>query len=106
MKMWKHEEMEACERQVRLWLEKRRIPQQRHENLQPSLKDVLRNLVCVPTRPTTYNQRRDLYQKLRLPESIAGRDSIDPVDFMPDEELRKFFSPLTPGESLPDLYKY
>ncbi|GAI08926.1 unnamed protein product, partial [marine sediment metagenome] len=46
-------------------------------------------------------------RKLCLPESmVAGRNSIDPLDFMPDEELKKFFMPLTPGERLPDLYKY
>jgi len=109
MKMSKHGDMEAIERQIRLWLEKRGIPQQRYENLQPFDKDVLHNLVCTPTHPTTYNQRRDLYRKLCLPESmVAGRNSIDPLDFIPDEELRKFFSPLplTPGEKLPDLYKY
>jgi len=106
MKMSKHEDMEALERQIRPWLEKRRIPRQRYENLQPFDKDMLQKMVCMPTRPTTYNQRRDLYQKLCLPESIAGRESIDPVDFMPDEELRKFFSPLTPSERLSDLYKY
>jgi len=107
MKVSKREGMEALEGQIRLWLEKRIIPQQRYMNLPPSDKDVLQNLVCTPTHPTTYNQRRDLYRKLCLPESmVAGRNSIDPLDFMPDEELKKFFMPLTPGERLPDLYKY
>ena len=107
MKMSKHGAVEAFERQVRPWLEKRRIPQQRYENLQPFDKDVLHNLVCTPTHPTTYNQRRDLYQKLCLTEMIARKGPVD-GDYLipPDDELRKFFSPLTPAEKLLDLYKY
>ena len=103
--MRKHEDNEALERQVCRWLEKKVIPYQRYRNLPPHNKEVLRNLVCEPTGLTTYDERKDLYKKLCLSD-IVGRKSIDPVDFMPDEELRRFFSPLTPSESLSYLEKF
>ena len=103
--MMKREDMEALERQVRPWLEKMGIPYESYRNLSASDKGVLHNLVCTPTHPTTYAQRKDLYKRLCLPD-IAGRESIDPVDFMPDDKLQEFFSPLTPSERLPYLYKF
>ena len=106
MRMLKHEDMEAVDWQVSVWLEKRGIPHQSYRNLPTSDKVVLRNLVCMPSQPTTYNQRRDLYRRLCLPGGVAGRESSDSVEPMPDEERRRFFSPLTPGERLPNLYKY
>ena len=107
MRMSEHEGTENCEQEVRLWLEKKGIPYERYMNLSAFNKIVLRNQVCKPTRPTTHAQRRELYKKLFLPDRIiAGRKSIDPLDFVPDEELKKVFSPLTPGEKLPYLYKF
>ena len=107
MRMSEHKDMKTPERQVRLWLEKREIPLERYRNLTSSAKVVLHNLVCIPTHTTTYTQRKDLYGKLCLPESIiAGRKSIDPTDFMPDEELKKFFTPVPPSETLSYLEKF
>ena len=103
--MTKHEVNEAFEQQACRWLEKKGIPYQRYKNLPDYYKVVLHNLVCIPTHTTTYDQRKNLYKKLCLSD-IAGRESIDPADFMPDEELRKFFSPLTPSGRLHDLEKY
>ena len=96
---------EKREREVRQWLEKKGIPYQRYRNLSNHFKDVLRSQICIPTRTTSPLQRRELYKKLCLPD-IAGRDSIDPVQFMPDEEREKFFSPLTPSEKLHYLEKF
>lgn len=91
--------------EVGLWLMKKVIPYQRYDNLSAYLKGVLRNLVCIPTRPTTARERKDLYKNICLLD-MAGRDSIDPLDFMPDEELGKFFTPLAPSETLSDWEKY
>jgi len=104
--MMKSEDMKALERQIRPWLEKMGIPQQNYRNLPPSYQDLLHDLICTQTHRPSPRERRDLYRKLCLPESVAGRDSADPVDFMTDEELQKFFSPLTPGERLPYLSKF
>ncbi len=100
MKTSKHEDMEALERQVNPWLMKKGIPYQRYDNLSAYLKVVLRNLVCIPTRLTTYTERVDLWKKLCLPDILRG--GIDLDDFVPpDEQLQEFFSPLTPSETLP-----
>ena len=90
--------------EVGSWLMKKGIPYQRYDNLSAYLKDVLRNLVCIPTRTTTYRERKDLYKELCLPD--IARD-MNPDDFVPpDEEVKKFFSPLPPSERLPYLYKF
>jgi len=103
--MMRRKDDETPEREVSLWLEKNGISLQRYLRLQPWEKKVLRNRICVPTRPTSYSQLKDLYKKLCLPD-IAGRESIDPVDFMPPEELEKFFTPLAPSETLSYLEKF
>ena len=97
--MLRRKDDETLEREASLWLEKKGIPYQRYRNLPTHNKVVLRNRLCVPTRPTSYSQLKDLYKKLCLPD-ITGRESIDPVDFMPDKELEKFFTPLDPSETL------
>jgi len=104
--MLRHKDDETLEREVSPWLEKKGIPYQRYRNLPAHNKVVLRNLICIPPHPTTYSQRKDLYKKLCLPDIVAGKDSIDPVDFMPDEKLRKFFTPLAPSETLSYLEKF
>lgn len=103
--MTRRKEDEKREREVRRWLEKKRIPYQRYRNLPTHLKVVLHNLICIPTRTTSSHQRRELYKELCLPDT-GGRDSINPVDFMPDEELEKFFTPLAPSETLSYLEKF
>jgi len=99
MQTEKHEGEEILEQQVRLWMDKNGIPYQRYWNLSNHYKVVLHNLVCIPTRPTTHHQRRELYEKLCLPD-LAGKHAIDPVDFMPDEKRQEFFMPVPPSEDL------
>lgn len=105
MKLSGYEEMDRFEQEVRQWLERRGISFQSYETLPIQNKIVLRNLVCTSTQPTTDRQRRELYRKLCL-SGIAGRESIDPTDFMPDKELNKFFSPLSPSEKLSYFEKF
>jgi len=105
MKMLKHEDLEALERWIRPWLDKRRIPLQDYRNLSSSDKDLLHKLVCQPTRPPSDWQLKDLYQKLVLGERrTRGKGGIAPVPT--HEELEEFFMPLTPSERLSDSYKY
>ena len=98
MKMSGHGDMEALELDVRLWLEKNRIPERIYEKLSSYHKDALHKQIYQPTGLVTDRERRDLYRKLCSPAGIAGRNSINPVDYMTDEDLRKFFSPLTPSD--------
>ena len=98
--MLRRKDDEKPERGVSLWLERpeNRTPYERYSNLPPYYEVVLRNLVCIPTRPTTHSDRKELYKKLCLP--VAGKD-FDPDDFVPpDEVLRKRFSPVDPSEAL------
>ncbi len=96
---------ETCEREASLWLKKKEIPYQRYKNLPTHLKVVLRKLICIPPSTTTPRQRKELYTKLCLPH-VGGRDSPNPVDFMPDGELEKFFAPLAPSETLSYFEKF
>ena len=90
---------ERREQEVRLWLRIRGFLYERYLKLSTHLKSVLRNLICTPTKTTTYEQRKDLYIELCLPDSIvAGKKAIDPLDSMTDEQRKKVFSPLTPSE--------
>jgi len=95
MGMSEHDNKEKCEQEVRLWLRIRGFSYERYLKLSTHLKSVLRNLVGRPTRPTTHRERQDLYKELCLSE---GRESIDPLDSMTDEQRKQFFSPLTPSE--------
>ena len=102
--MLRRKDDEKPERGVSLWLKRKKISFRRYRNLSAYLKSVLRNLVCIPTRTTSPTQRKDLWKELCLPD--IGR-YLNPDDFVPpDEELRKFFSPLSSSETLTDLYKY
>ncbi len=103
--MIRHGDDEKVDREIRLWLEKNRIPLQGYLSLLPLEKKVLRNRLCVPARPTSDSQLKNLYNKLCLSD-IAGRESIDPVDFMPSDELRKFFTPPDPSETLSYYEKF
>ena len=101
--MLRRKDDEAPAREVSLWLERNGILE-RYKNLRSHNKVVLRNLVCIPTRPTTHSDRKELYKKLCLP--VAGKD-FDPDDFVPpDEKIREFFTPLAPGETLSDWQKF
>jgi len=103
--MNKQEEGGAYERQLRAWLKKQDIPFERYENLSNSDKLILRKMVCTPTHHVSLNQRRDLYGKLCLTD-IAGRGAIDPLDFMPEVELDKFFTRVSPSETLSYFEKF
>jgi len=98
MRMLKHEDVEALEQQIRPWLEKMGITQQSYMNLLSYDKNLLHDVICGRIRPSA-RQRRDLYRKLCSPETIAGRDSMDPVDSMTDDDLTDFFRPLTPSQA-------
>ena len=87
------EHNEESEQEVRLWLRIRGFSYERYLKLSTHRKSVLRNLICTPTKTTTYEQRKDLSREL-----VAGREAIDPLDSMTDEQRKKFFSPLTPSE--------
>ena len=105
MKALENKDMTEQEQEIILWLERRGIPSQNYKNISTFNKNVLRNLVCTPTRTTTYAQREELYRKLCLSGSRAGKYSPHSSELMTDEGRQRLFSPLTPGESLPDLYK-
>ncbi len=98
MKMSKHKDTEKLEQEVSPWLKKRGIPQENYRKLPFNYKILLHDLVCTQAYPSSPLQRRDLYRRLCSPGVIAGRESIDPVDTMTDEDLRTFFSPLTPSQ--------
>lgn len=92
-------------REITAWLEKRTVPANRYERLSSSEKSDLNNSLHIPSRPISYEQRKNLYRKLCLNE-VAGRGSVDPVNFLPDEELEKFFAPVSPSETLLDYEKF
>lgn len=102
MKTPEHEDMEALERQVRPWLERRKIPLQKYRNLLSSYKVWLRDQLYGRTRLSDA-QLRSLYRQLCSP---AGRGSPDPIDLITSEQLQKFFSSLTPSEKLHYLEKF
>ena len=94
--MLRREDDKAPGREISLWLEKNRIPIERYINLPSHEKVVLRNLVCIPTRPTSHEERRNLWIELCSPDTARDINDLVP----PDEELRIFFSPVDPSEAL------
>lgn len=103
--MLRRKEEEVPEREVSLWLKKNGVPPQRYMSLQPGEKKALHDELSVPKRPTSDRQRRDLYRKLFFSD-IAGRESIDPIQFMPSEELDKIFVSVASSETLSYLEKF
>ena len=108
MEMKEHEDIEKHEREILIWLKMREIPIEHYHRLQGYLKTILHKRVCPlcpSSRTASDAQLRELYKELRLEK---GRRSIDPTDFMPsqNQNLEKFFSPLSPSEKLPYLYKF
>ena len=106
--MLRRRDDEPVERGISLWLKGNVILNvslyERYKNLRSHNKAVLRNLVCIPTRPTTYSERQDLYKALCLPD---GGRYIHPDDLVPpDEELREIFTPVPPSKTLSDWEKY
>jgi len=95
-----YEEMKECEQEVLLWWDRRGFPHESYANLSTYDRTVLHNCVCVPTQTTSPLQRRLLYRKLCSLRGITGRDFVDPVDSKTDEEIRTFFSPLTPKQGM------
>ena len=96
------ENMEALERQVRPWLEKMGISLQKYRKLPSPYNVWLADQLYGRTHLSTA-QLSELYRKLSL---SAGRDSPDPMDLIPPEQLQKFFSQLTPSEKLHYLEKF
>ncbi len=88
--MTRRQDYETHEREIRLWLESNEIPYQRYRDLPTHNKVVLCNMICIPTRSTTYREPIALYKKLCLPD-IAGRESIGPDSFIPIERLANVF---------------
>ena len=86
------------------WLEKYRFSKKEYEDLSDICKTILHNLICLPACTTTANERKKLYKELFCPD-VGGRESVDPTDFVPDEEIRKILCLLT-NESLSDLEKF
>ena len=103
--MGKHEDEEVVELQVRLWLEKKGVPQRHYTNLTSPYKDQLHSRVCTQTHQSSDAQLRTLYRKLHISESRGAGSSGDAVDSMTNEELKNFFSPV-PHDELPYLYKF
>ena len=95
--MLKHQDMEALDWQVSLWLEKRGIPLQDYRNLPPHYKVLLDDVVCARTLPPSDRQLRELARELHLSELRLNGQSSGPVDLIPHGELREFFS-LPAGE--------
>ncbi|GAF95147.1 unnamed protein product [marine sediment metagenome] len=102
--LWRKDN-EIPEPEITLWLERNGIPKQRYHNLSNNEKVVLGNLLKIPTRPTSPQQRKDLYTRLCLPD-LGGRESIDPTDFVPDDKIEEFFTPIAPSETLSEREKY
>ena len=103
--MLRREDNETVERKVRVWLEEKGIPLERYINLHPGEKKALLGELSIPKRKASDRQRRDLYRTLCLPD-IAGREAIDPVEFLPSEELDEFLTPISPSETLsyPEMF--
>lgn len=100
MRMLGQEDVEAIEREVRLWFKRRGISPRGYMNLPLSSKVLLCGQVCGRTHAEIW-QLRDLWGEL-LPFQTRGTTRYSPTD----EELQKFFSPLTPSESLLDWEKF
>ncbi len=107
MGMLRRKDNEIPEQHVRPWLDKKGFPLKNYWNLLPYYKRLLHNQVCGCTSnpPPSDLELRNLYKKLCLPD-VGGRESNDTVEFMPPEELRKFFTPIAPSETLSDFEKY
>jgi hypothetical protein len=102
-----NDEKAQIERESWLWCRIRKFPYKRYMKLNPPNKTTFHNSICQPTRTTTDKQRKDLIRNMLLPDGLAGgRDTVDPLDLMPSEELDKFLSPLTPEEKYSYLSKF
>jgi len=109
MKISNHEEIEKLKQELRLWLDKWRIPLQTFDNLPLSQKILLHGVAYTGTLTPSDAQLRTLYRNLGLGERRTGKGGqIGPaaVEFIEHEELKEIFRPLSSSERLPDLYKY
>jgi len=103
--MLEQDDVEAIEREVRLWFKKREIPPRAYMNLPLSDKVLLCGQVCGRTHADAW-QLRDLYGKLLFFQMRGAEAYSTAVNLITDEELQKFFSPLTPSEILSYLEKF
>ena len=100
--MLEQDDVEAIEREVRLWFKKRKIPPRAYMKLPLSDKVLLCGQVCGRTHADEW-QLRDLYRKLLLFQMRGAKAYSTEVNLITDktdEELREFFSPLSPSERL------
>ena len=99
-------EEERLERHVRPWLQKKGFPLENYWNLSPYYKRLLHNQVCRCTSnpPPSDLELRNLYQRLQSGESKGPINNA--VDSITNRELQEHFSPLSPNETLADLYMY
>lgn len=74
-----------------------------YDKLPKHIKDILHSCICVPVQTTTHRQREDLLKAL---QNAAGRDTLDPLDHMTDEERDRFLSPPTEKEIEDYLSKF
>ena len=97
MKETSRQNENEMKRQVRPWMEARKLSPVLFDKLRPYNKRLLHNIVCVGCEKISYAQLRDLYKDLGVAETREG--SHDPTD----EELKTF---LCPDDGIPSLWKF
>ena len=101
------EDAEILEQEIKLWLQNKGLSYASYLKLPKNYQNMLYNSVCTPNQLISDRQRRELYRLLCKAESVvAGREAINPVDAMKDENLRDFFSPLTTIEKITYFDKF
>ena len=109
MKISNHEDMQVLKQELRPWLEKRGISLQAFDNLPVSQRICLHRAAYAGNLSPSDAQLRTLYQDLGLGGRRTWKGKqIGPaaIESIEHEDLKEFFRPLSPGERLPDLYKY
>lgn len=106
MQIINQKDLQEFEEQVKPWLEKNRIPVEKYQTLLFHEKALLCNWLSDPNCPKSANQLTGLYEKLFGTESRFSSSGEKATDSIRYEQLRKLFSPLTPSEKLPYLYKF
>jgi hypothetical protein len=87
-----------CEQEIQLWFESRGLPLSIHYRLSGYFKGLLRDSLCIPTKPISDLQRRELYNNIfSFPESR----NFFYGDNLTDDDLRSFFSPLSDRDKMP-----
>ena len=97
MELSKYHEGKRLWQEISLWLRFWKIPYRVYDKLPGHLKIVLHNCICMPVKPTTDRQRRDLLRALYSSGIVVGRESVDYVEEISEYEER-LLSPLTEEE--------